>query len=304
MNIGVDNGRGNVNVIAANKRIIYEAYCGKARELDFTYGKEDYHVFINGNSYFVGNLGKREGMSRGFQKHKIDKDRTEALVLTGIYLSTNYQEVTVNLVTGTPISDYQQQKKELEEYLRGVYDVRILDHESKKITIDNVKVFPEGAGAYFSQVLNDKGEVTNTNLATEKVGIIDIGYKTFNLAVFENLKFIDKQSATFPFGMHQAFNMVYKRLSRTEDITPEQAENITSGSEFEMIANRIKTEINKFWGSTSFKIFLCGGGAYLLKDYFPTFDVISSPEFANAEGYYKIAQMLYKPDKLVWSLGK
>lgn len=304
MNVGLDNGRGNVKLVVADKRIKYESYCGKARDLDFTYGKEDYHVIINGEGYFVGDLAKREGMSRGFQKQKIDESRTKALVLTGIYLSNHNPYIEVNLVTGTPISDYQNQKKDIEEYLKGSYRIKIQGQEQKQININNVKVFPEGAGAYFSQVLNNEGKAFNSELAAQRVGIVDVGYKTFNLAVFENLKFIDKLSATFNLGMHQAFNMIYKRLSRTDDITPEQAENITTGPEFELLANRIRGEINKFWGTTSFKILLSGGGAYLLKDYFPEFEVVSSPEYANALGYFKITQMLYRPQMERWTFGQ
>ncbi|QEK12559.1 ParM/StbA family protein [Crassaminicella thermophila] len=303
MNIGLDNGRGNVKVVCGNRRKIFESYCGRGYEMDFSYGKENYEVQIDNEKYFVGALAKREGMSRCFQKHKIDNKRTKPLVLTAISLMT-IQDSNVNIVTGTPISDYREQKDQIEMYLRGKYKVKVTEEEQKEIEIENVKVFPEGAGAYFSKILNMNGEVCDKELATTKVGIVDIGYKTTNISVFDNLKFVDKLSATFNFGIHQAFNMIYKRLSREEDITPEQVENITTGYEFKTLSDRIQTEINKFWGNISFKIFICGGGAYLLKDYFPKFELINKPEFANAEGYYKIAQMLYKPKVERWTFGQ
>ncbi|MCT4593209.1 MAG: ParM/StbA family protein [Anaeromicrobium sp.] len=303
MNYGADIGRGNVNIVSLNKRIAFESYCGRARSLDFEDDKTNYIMTIDNNGYFVGEKAKLEGLSRGFQKKKIDKLRSLPLLLTGIFLTTDVEEVRTNIVTGTPVSDYKNQRKEIEEFLKGAYKVGMYG-STKSIALENVSVFPEGAGAYFSLVLNDKGEVVNKELATQKVGMIDIGYKTINLVVFENMKFIDKYSFTVNFGMHQVYNMIYKRLSRAEDITPEQAENIKTGPEYDVLANRIDNDVNKFWGNTSFKIFLCGGGAHLLGKYFPQFFVMDNPEYANANGYFKIAQMLYKPKKLVWEMPK
>lgn len=296
MNIGLDIGRGNVKAITMDKKVKFESYAGKARELDFENKNDKYIIDINGEKYFTGELAKREGMARGFQKNKLDYERTLPLALTGLYLATGSE--LNNIVIGLPISDYKTQREELESFLKGSYEVAI--DQKRVIRINNVKAFPEGAGAYFNLVLNNQGKVVNTELATSKVGIVDIGYKTTNIVVFENMKYIDRLSVSLPYGVHQAFNMIYKRLSRTEDITPEQAENITTGIEFEQLANRIKNEINKFWGNTLFKIYLVGGGSYLLKRYFD-FEAISNAEFANAEGYFKIAQMLF-PERLVWEI--
>lgn len=302
MNVGLDIGRGNLKLVSMDKSIKFESYCGEARELDYYNADDKYIIKIDDKEYFVGDIAKREGYIKSFQKHKIDEERTLPLALTALYLCSDKDNVDVNIVCGTPLSDYNIQKLAIEEYLKGSYKVAIKNNPIKYITIRNVKVFPEGAGSYFSMVLNNEGKGINSEITKSKVGIIDIGYKTTNIVVFENLKYIDKQSTSFNLGVHQAFNMIYKKLSRTEDINVEQAENIKSGPEFKYLADRIRNEVNKFWGNTSFKIYLSGGGAYLLKDYLYEFDILPYPEYANARGYFKIAQMLYQNEKIVWSI--
>lgn len=302
MNVGLDVGRGYVKAINCDKTVKYESYSGPFRELDYYNDDDKYIVSINDKKYFVGDIAKREGLGRGFQKQKVDKMRTLPLSLTALYLITDKLDVDVNLVCGVPIFDFNSQKNTVESFLKGSYEVQIGNGLKKNININNVKVFPEGAGAYFSLILNNEGKAVESELSKVKVGIIDIGYKTTNVVVFENLKYVDRLSTSFNLGVHQAFNMIYKRLSRYDDITMDQAENITEGEEFRQLADRIKNEVNKFWGNTSFKIYLCGGGAYLLRKYFEEFDVIKGSEFANANGYFKISQMIYNPEKLVWKI--
>ncbi|MTI71438.1 MAG: ParM/StbA family protein [Firmicutes bacterium] len=297
MNVGIDYGRGNVKVVSNNTREKFKSYCGEAYTLDFSYGKEEYIVTINDKEYFIGTLAEKEGMSRGFQKQKIDKESTIPLVATGVFLASDKSRVSVNLVTGTPISDYRKQQEKVKEYIKGSYKVNIKGYGEKEMKIKEIYVVPEGAGAYFSQVLNNEGKEENKELSKSKVGIIDIGFKTVNLAMFENLGFVDKESVTLNHGIHEAINSIYKRLSRDTDITLVEAEKITTGPEYERLAKKIKNGVNKFWGNKPYKMFLCGGGAHLLSKYFTDVEVIRNPEYANAEGYFKIAQMIYNSKK-------
>lgn len=295
MNIGMDGGRSAFKVVNSKHREYFESFCGEGRILDFDNNDERYRVMINGKEYFVGEMAKREGMSRAYEKEK--NERLLPLVAAGVAL----MEPTgcVNLIFGTPISDHKAQKQNIENFIKGSYTV-ILKNKVYDFSINQAKVFPEGLGAFYSLALNNQGMVTNMDLAQGTVGIIDIGYKTTDVCLVDKMQFQDKDSLSLPLGMVEAYNLIYKRMAREEDLMPEEIEDTKDAPEYELLAQQIQDKVNRLWGKRV-KVFLTGGGSYLLSKYFPGVPVIKDAEYANAVGFYKIAQMVYGEEVVRWN---
>lgn len=285
MNIGLDVGRGYVKATDLNKYIIFPSFICKARERNLENDNDKYIIEINGEKYFVGELAKNEGGTREFVKNKAEQNIIP-FVLTVLAL---FEEKYFNIVVGLPISDYKAQRKLIAEKIKGEYKVKLNGNE-RNIVIENVIAFPEGAGALWGLILDNKGNVANPILAEKRIGIIDIGFKTVDFCILNKLKYEDVNSSSIPIGIHQAYTRIYQRIIKEKDILPEDVEELENQPEYEELANKIINYINQFWKNNIDEVYICGGGAKYLKNYMAGYaKVVIDPVFANSIGFAKIA---------------
>ena len=94
------------------------------------------------------------------------------------------EEEEIDLAVGLPISIFDKQKEELKNALQGIeLTISVNKEEFKTYKIKSVYVFIQGAGAYYSMIMDLNGEITNYDLANRSCGIIDIGYRTVDYLV-------------------------------------------------------------------------------------------------------------------------
>ena len=88
--------------------------------------------------------------------NKSSKNNFLPLLLTGIALNMNKNDVFQQIVCGLPINQYKANKEALEDMVLSsrVREIK-LNGEPRKIVITDFKVYPEGVGAYYSLNTND-----------------------------------------------------------------------------------------------------------------------------------------------------
>lgn len=304
MFIGVDVGRGSTTGVygSGEKDIInYLSYACPGKKRDIVTSGDDMEnlvVSINGQEWFIGNLAKREGGTKEFNKQKGQHGNIKPLLLTSIALAAKEEIVIPRLVPGLPISDYQAQAESFEQSLAGTYNVILPDGKEVYINLkrQNIVAFPECAAAGMDMLLDWDGKLSNHDLAGKTFAIGDIGWKTFNFAVFRGVNFQDSKSGTLPLGLSVAFTEYYKRVSRSRDITISKAEELlfTDGEqELRDLTSKIQDGLSLFWNDILSDVdymFLVGYAAPRVINYFNwNWQLHPHYESANAMGNYKIA---------------
>lgn len=254
---------------------------------------------IDGNTYYIG-----EGRGT-VELNKIESDVTKACLFYALGKSQLGNE-GIKIVTGLPIGHFQTQQDELKHMiLNNRYKTICVDGETeKRIYIDDVKIYPQGAGALFGQQIYSS------------VIIIDIGGRTVDIAYFtyqDGARNLVKSGTLFcgmlslydtiisvvnsKFGLSLDSSFARYILSNglqvngiEQDITfikPILAEHIES------ICENVRVN----YPANATPIYLCGGGAAALfpafQKKFPNVKMLNNSQFANAIGFKKVGETIW-----------
>jgi plasmid segregation protein ParM len=237
-------------------------------------GIGDYIVEYGEEKLFVGNIAWRECHAIR-EPRDISKahEETKIRVLVAVH---QYGQTKGNcVVVGQPIHGMVKKDREkIENMLLGVHTITV-NNVKKTFDIEEVKVAPEGSGAYFSMA--DRPE--------EIANIIDTGSSTFNYLRVEDGYFIDRKSGTLAFGAETHREMTENQMTVA-----------------------ILAELRGKWHLAE-PTYLCGGIAeYLLpymKEHFKNIQLIKpvhyrtngaktySPQYANAFGFYTLGKAVF-----------
>lgn len=331
--IAVDTGYGVVKGFSSiSKKIEFPSTIGEFHPVKFISGLEkdltrNLVIGYNQKRYFVGESALKQSRPQA----TVDKDRTiseEGLVLLMGALSLLVSEKIseqVNLIVGLPVMHYEPLKDRYINSIRQLQTVDILSLAGellsrKFITIAAIKVLPQPMGTFFDCLLNDSGEIADSKLATQNVGIVDIGYNTLDFSRIDNLDFINPKSTSYSgLGIYSAFQNLSAEIYRGLgiEIPPENIEPFIRKGEitvagrpvsidcykrtaFSEAAKQIISRIKSFWTDrwNLNQIIISGGGAHLLGEYLiPEFEqakICANPMFANASGYLKFGKRVWK----------
>jgi hypothetical protein len=208
--IGIDAGNSAVKIATERTNTITPAFIASGSELR-DYGDKEYKkdqrldVIISSEAnkingrYFVGKLAYNERRTRLIERNQIiPKAEDDVLLITEIVatafhlleenpnISTEYIELYASL----PIAEYfdtQKNYKEIfEKRLKTTHTIKFLDPAFKgaevKLIVNNVKILPEGIGAFYTFIKNEE------DLKKNRV-LIDIGRFTTDILFFENGEF-------------------------------------------------------------------------------------------------------------------
>lgn len=332
MNIGLDLGFGYVKgVNSQNKRIIFPSIVsiGFDRPLAGIFNTNDIienlHVKIidkdGENSYYIGNLARREGFSNSFALDidKYTEPEARALLSAAVLLLTLNENEPVNLVTGLPLKQFQAYKKAFEEELKNYKALISLPEYKlmKTVEFEKVTVFPQAAGAVYYALLEDLDKYL---LSDSYIVLIDIGFKTTDYIVFfveDRPYFLADLSGTIDAGISKIFTameQIYtvktgsnldtgdfitilnkgsiyfkgKYIDFTEEITALKKELA------KLIEKRIYTSLKGILDKVMVIFVAGGGGADLypyLKDVHTNVELVKDAQFANALGFLKVAEI-------------
>jgi plasmid segregation protein ParM len=73
-------------------------------------------------------------------------------------------------------------------------------------------MLPQPLGSILNLLMDDHGKVTNAELARQKIGVVDIGFRTTDFTIMDRLRYIDRGSRTMDTGISKAFSIIANKL--------------------------------------------------------------------------------------------
>jgi plasmid segregation protein ParM len=287
--IAIDNGRDAIKAITGKKRVVIPSVVGEPRDLKIREGGSDeWEVEIDGRRYFVGDLAINESRFKreNVEASKIHED-TLVLTLTALAILAE-QGQPIRLITGLPVDQHTPQVKDAyKALLAGSHAVRINRGRKQTIAIDDdMLVSIEGAGAYWSEVLDNE----TSQLPHQRCRILDLGSRTINyLTIDAGIRFSDLHSGTLPYGCIELEN-----ADGSAEPTPATCENL---------ARKIAADMSRKWldFAETDTVLLAGGGALQLekwlRHHYPKARIVNDPVFANALGWLKMGEQKWLNQK-------
>lgn len=336
--IGIDVGFGFTKATNGSESTIFKSLLGDSNDIQFLSNfrngsmAENLHVSIGDKSFYIGDHAEQQSNVRQFTLDQ-DKLLTEyvkilALTATGICSADNHY--TVNAVSGLPIGFLKRDFKRFVDILTGHH--RITYHKpdgskySKSINIRNVKMMPQPLGSIFNILLDDEGKIVNNEIADQKVGVVDIGFRTTDFTIIDKLQYIERGSSTMDTGISKSFGVIANKLRKESGVNVElyklyravdsgvikirgKEYNIANLRDkvFSHSASAIASDINRLWAEDwdIDSIVLTGGGSMALAKHLEPFvdgnvipmDPVVDARLNNVQGYYKYAQYEVKANE-------
>lgn len=295
--IGIDLGNANVKT---SEGIIFES---KVKTGITNMNESDIKVKYEKIDYTVGSY---DG-SLNIRKNKHSKKAYKISLLTAIAKSIKDSTINCNIVVGVPVEEFNDKEftKEIKDTLEGFGSENItVNGIEKKINIENVEIFCESA-----IVFSDKERFKN-----EKTLVIDFGGSTIDVSYWNGLRL--SKARTYKEGMITLYENVIKAINNEfgTNISSNLASDMIGKNKYE-IGQEIKdikfidavvedyvdgltSYINQYFPVESANsIQLIGGGAIQLakrlKDEYSKAQLFDNAEFANANNYKKVGEVLW-----------
>jgi len=279
------------------------------------------HFVIGGEEIYVGELAETQSRGRGFTLDPAQFIAKYARTL-GLAALAPYAEHgdPIRLVTGLPISFFRKYKDALTTTLQNRHTITVVqangEREEKTIFIEKVRVIPQPFGSLFNLMLSDQGKAVAQRFVTEKIGVIDVGFRTTDFTVADKTKYSERGSLSTDSGISVAYNAIanllheksgtqielyrlYEAVSRGTIKIRGQRFDLTGivKEAFTQLATRIAAEANRLWTDDwdIDCIVLTGGGGAALAPFLQPLiqgEVLPMPpdtdaRFNNVIGYWK-----------------
>lgn len=328
--IGIDVGFGFTKAYNGKNSIIFKSIIGDATDIQFHSSLNDassssnLHITLEGKSYFLGSYAELQSNIREFtlDQEKLLEEFVKILAITAAGICTE-TSAPIQVVSGLPVGYLRRDSKRLKEMILGTHDItfhhRDGKDEKKRIHIDKIHVIPQPIGSIFNLLFDDLGQIKDRELATQKLGVVDIGFKTTDFSIFDHLHYIERGSSTLDTGISKCFSVIANKLRQESSINIElyrmfkfiDSEMIKiRGKEYHIsnlkkrvythAASAIASDLNRLWENDwdMDAILLSGGGSVELAPYLtPNIDgnVIPSQHngdvrFNNVRGYCKFGR--------------
>ena len=332
--LGIDIGFGFTKATNGKDTLVFKSVLGEATDIQFREPvldggplEEHLQVDVDGKSYFVGELAERQSNVRFFtldQSQFISRFAKTLALAAAARLIGSY--LPINLVTGLPIGYYRDHKDELAGILQGEHKVAFTDQSGKRqeksININKVRVIPQPFGSMFNLMLNDQGEISDPRLVKEKIGIIDIGFRTSDYTIADQMRYSERGSRTTDSGIARAFNVIASKLREKSNVNIELYRLYDAvargtikirGKEYDLrelteqvfaqLATSVANEVDRLWADDwdiDSMVITGGGGAVLAKHLQPllkgqvvALDPAVDARLYNVQGYRKFGRHLW-----------
>jgi len=325
--IGIDIGFGFTKVATHEEALIFKSLLGEPTDIQFRENIGDgsfiknLYVTIDDKSYFIGDFAEQQSDVRRFtlDNEKLISEFVKVLALTAVGICTE-KNAAINVVSGLPVGYIRKKSKDFLQILTGNHNITYHNPDGSKtrkgININKVQILPQPLGSLFNLLMNGKGEATNIELAKQKIGVIDIGFRTTDFAILNRFKFVDRGSSTIEIGISTSFSEISDMLQEMSGVNVElyrmykaiekgsikirgQDYNISNLKDqaYSLLAGKIAGVINKLWADEwdIDMIVLTGGGSTELTRYLKPLiagDVIPiennvDARLNNVQGYLK-----------------
>lgn len=323
--LGLDIGYGFVKVTDGEYGYVFPSVVGTGhtksvyRTIDQVERINNLRVIINGHVYFVGKAALRHSKFavRNLSETRVQDDDFKVLFLTALTFFCQNREGEFKIVTGLPPGRMHHADELVNRYKRD-YSISFYSRNGLQevlIRIADLEIVPQPLGTYWSQALDlrgrDKGHLRG------RIGIIDIGFRTTDLAAVEDGEFIPSNSYTIPVGMADTYNEIGDQIASDYGLERESLgldEAVIKGvinvagrpvditgicnEAFQRLANKILPEVMSKWRVLEYdRVLVSGGGGQSLKSYIlgqlPQAELVGNPGTANSRGYLSWANRLW-----------
>lgn len=327
--VGADSGFSNFKIATLENTYMFPniASLGKPRVFEDLSPQDilsnlDIAFDYNGQKkhYWVGKMamvsGKNANYIDKFDRFNSEEGRATFLAALAMVCKGDGENFVVG--TGLPMEDYRTNlKKTYEETLIGSYAVTFnsgpFEGQVKRFNIISCKVWPQGLGIIFDQLLTKDGQQRQEHPLLEPgsvSGMVDVGMRTTNLGIFEDYTLAEGFSLSIEYGMSmvhdQLKQFLHKRDLPVEDRDIEQIlwRDNFKGLDIKTVReNALKAlaeiicqeALTKWRGKVLLDKVYVGGGAghavYEKLQFGEKIDkiLVENPQHANANGFLKAA---------------
>ena len=332
--VGIDIGFGFTKATNGRASIIFKSIFGEASEIQFreqlmegSAGEEHLHLELEDKSYFVGELAERQSNVRSFtlDQNQFIAGFAKTMALAALTKLSASGE-PIKIVTGLPISYYRRHREELSKILLGKHPVVSVDNIGKKhemvVNVNQVRVIPQPFGSLFNLMLSNMAEVADKRFVTEKIGVIDVGFRTSDYSIADKTRYSERGSRTTDSGIAQAYSLIATALREQTGVNIELyrlygavAKGVIKirGKEinlepliedaFSKLASAIASEVERLWiddWDIDLMVITGGGGAVLTRFLQPLLngevmpiDPAQDARLNNVKGYWKYGMNIW-----------
>ncbi len=337
--LGIDVGFGFTKATDGKETVVFKSIYGDATEIQFWVDFQDrslteyFHVTMDGKSYFVGDLAEQQSDVVSFT---LDQDRMIAdfvrlfaLTVAGLFHKNDEAgEAPLRIVSGLPVGFFKQYQDRFKEALKGRHTITYHSPDGSRITkkfvVDAVQLLPQPMGSVLNLLMDGTGQITDTELARQKIGVVDIGFRTTDYTVIDRLRYIERSSRTMDSGIAKAFAVIANKLREKSGVNVElyrlfeavrkgtikmrgQGFNFAKIRDqiYAQLATTIAGDMDRLWAGDwdIDTIVLTGGGCQdlathlqpLITGNIRTAPNLHDPRLSNVEGYLKYGRYLWAP---------
>ena len=297
--VGIDVGFGFTKAFNGTNSVIFKSLIGDPTDIQFSSSignnssSSNLHVTLDNKSYFIGNYAELQSNVREFtlDQNKLLTDFVKILAITiaGVCCEDT---TSLNVVSGLPVGflkrDYKKFTDSIKDYHEITYHHQNGKDVTKKIFIKNVHMIPQPIGSIFNLIMNDNGQISNKALAMQKLGVVDIGFRTTDFSIFDHLQYVERSSTTMDTGIAKCFSVISNKLRKESGVNIElyrmfkfiesgilkirgKEYNISNLKQrvYTHAASAIATDLNRLWEDDwdIDSIILSGGGSMELAKY-------------------------------------
>ena len=331
--LGADIGFGYTKVTDGRNFQIFKSVVGEANEAQFAEvllpgaATQPRHFELEGRAFFVGELAETQSRTRGYtlDQHQFLTQYKKMLALAAVAPFCQSGD-PIRLVTGLPITFFRKHKDTLTTLLQNRHNIVVVkangEREEKMIYIERVRVIPQPFGSMFNLMLNDIGKASSQRFISEKIGIIDIGFRTADYTISDKTRYSERGSQSTDAGISAAYSAISALLQEKSGVNVElyrlyecvsKGVIKIKGKRYDLnevvkhamgqLASKIATEVNRLWADDwdLDAIVVTGGGGATLAPYLAPLlegEVIPLPadqdaRMNNVQGYLKYGMHLW-----------
>lgn len=293
MILGVDKGS---TYTKTDNQLCFRSTIRRYKSSDIILNNDSIVLGYEGEKWIVGEKG-----NYSTDLMKSEHYNTKLFILLAIGLSSNDVNITADIVTGLPIGLYSLQKKQMKELLINTTNTININGKEKRININRIEIFPEGAGAFYSQ-----------NCYKDAL-IIDIGGLSVDIAQFKDGKLI--KFSTYTMGAMKLYSKIANSLNSTYALSLDEweVEDVINDGLY-IYGMPVETNMNEiaydhvleiiekisleYDVKSNRNVLITGGPAEWLMQYFkfdiPQIKILGHSQFTNANGYGNVGKVVFK----------
>ncbi|MEN8210615.1 MAG: ParM/StbA family protein [Thermodesulfobacteriota bacterium] len=328
--VGIDVGFGFTKAYNGKNSIIFKSLMGDATDIQFrsSLGADsstsNMHITLDDKSYYLGSYAELQSNIREFtlDQEKLIEDFVKIFAIAAAGLCIDKPD-PINVVSGLPVGYLKRDTKKFKKIIKGSHEITFHNQDgqdvTKKVTIDKVHIIPQPIGSIFNLIFDEHGTIKSKDLANQKLGVVDIGFKTSDFSIFDHLQYIERGSTTMDSGISKCFSIIANKLRQESNINIElyrMFKLIESGmikirgKEYNIsnlkkrvythAGSAIASDLNRLWENDwdIDTIILTGGGSVELSEYLtPNIEGNVIPigknidaRFNNVQGYCKFGR--------------